>query len=424
MARERWEDIVAYYKTYISIIQPLLYEAKRTILDLEHNQLENTEILLDILEEESKRSVKKVKSLSEFNAFFRNEIFTHIINYINEIKEDPDLSILDVRDFIIDFIDEAIQTFDILLNLAEDDYNHQNDSIMGKLANILIEILFPQGKKVDDIYNQLIENSSEWYEAQRYLIQPATFYREKIGEMEVPGLSPKTYQLINNITSLFNLDPNFMDMEDNPENVIPTIMVSDVFDAYIDQIANSEEEAIKRICQRIELSLNMGIFIGPTEKFIDLMKPHKFLSSQQDSDGKIRWIPQFSNETLILLYLAKASFRRGFLSKELVNWIAMNFAFIIYNSVLHASLSDDNIFYNLFLDMKTEEKILPYLMKLLCFDKYLRLDRTKIRDSPTYRKELFNFLGRKIESIDKLTYYLVNELEKILDLDKKQGNNK
>jgi hypothetical protein len=98
----------------------------------------------------------------------------------------------------------------------------------------------------------------------------------------------------------------------------------------------------------------------------------------------------------------------------------MNFAFIIYNGILHATLKDDNLFYNLFLDMKTEEKILPYLMKLLCFETYLRLDRMKIRDSPGYRKEIFTFLGSKIESVDKLTYYLVDELEKIFEEMKKE----
>jgi hypothetical protein len=77
-------------------------------------------------------------------------------------------------------------------------------------------------------------------------------------------------------------------------------------------------------------------------------------------------------------------------------------------------MADENIFYALFLYLKTEEKILPYLMKLLCFDKYLRMDRMKIRDSPVYRKELFTFLGSKIEAIDKLTFYLVDYLEKKL----------
>ena len=95
----------------------------------------------------------------------------------------------------------------------------------------------------------------------------------------------------------------------------------------------------------------------------------------------------------------------------------MNFAFIIYMAILKSILSEDNIFYNLFLDLKTEEKILPYLMKLLCFPEYIRLDRNKIRDSPVYRKELFTFLGSKIEALDELTAYLSEELEYLLDRD-------
>ena len=96
--------------------------------------------------------------------------------------------------------------------------------------------------------------------------------------------------------------------------------------------------------------------------------------------------------------MANVSFRRGFISREMVNWVAMNFAFIIYNAILHYGMADENIFYGLFLDLKTEEKILPYLMKLLCFEKYLRMDRMKIRDSPSYRKEIFTFLGSQNRS--------------------------
>ena len=52
-----------------------------------------------------------------------------------------------------------------------------------------------------------------------------------------------------------------------------------------------------------------------------------------------------------------------------------------------------DIFLDIFTDLKTEEKILPYLMKLICFENYLRIDRTKIRDSVQYRKEIFNTIG-------------------------------
>jgi hypothetical protein len=411
MAREKWEEIVAYYKTYMAIIEPLLLETRRTVIRFEPEELIDKENLEGILEEEIKRKVSKVKAIAEFNAFFRKEIFKHILNYIDEIKDE--FSAIDIKDNIIDFIDEAIGTLDMLLNLVNDDPNLQENSLLYILCQKIMEIIFPQKQKLNMVYDSLIEKSTEWYEAQRYLLLPTNFYREAIDESSIPGLSPKIYQIVNNITSLFNLEPNYLDMDENPDYVIPAIMVADIFEPYIDKIANAEEEAIKKICNRMELKVIDQIFIGPTEQFITLAKEHKFVSSQEDADGKTRWLPQFSNETLILLYLAKVSFRRGFLSKELINWIAMNFAFIIYNALLHTVLSDDNIFYNLFLDLKTEEKILPYLMKLLCFDKYLRLDRSKIRDSPTYRKEIFTFLGGKISAIDHLTYFLVDEIEKI-----------
>ena len=412
MARERWEEIVAYYKTYISILQPLLKETKRFFLDLTPEELLDFSSLKEKLEKETKRKVHKVKVIAEFNAFFKKGIFNHIFNYIDEIHDEFD--VVDIKDNIIDFLDESIHAFDGLLNLIEEDFSKQRGSPLNFLFDMLNEIFLPYGDNLDSIYDQLLEKSTEWYEAQRHILSTTTFYKEKIGEMTIPGLSPKTYQIINGITSLFNLDPNYLDMDENPNYVVPAIMISDVFEPYIDNIANAEEESIKRICARLELRITDGIFISPTEELLNLAKEHNFFSTQNDSDGKIRWIPQFSNETFVLLYLAKVSMRRGFLSKELINWISMNFAFIIYNTILHANLSDENIFYNLFLDLKTEEKIIPYLMKILCFENYLRLDRTKIRDSPVYRKELFNFLGSKIEIIDKITYLLVENYENLM----------
>jgi len=415
MARERWEEIVAYYNTYSSIIQQLLKETRAIIRDLKDESLLDSASLIAIVEKESKRKVSNVQVIAEFNAYFRNEIFHYIINYIEEVQEEGEnFEPIDIRDYIIDFLTEAINTFDVLLSLAEEDPK-KTGSLLSILTEDLTQKLFPKGKSLQKIYDQLIDESSEWYDAQRYILQPTTFFKEEIGEMTIPGLSPKMYQLINNLTALFNLDPNFVDMDSNPNFVIPTVMISEIFDPFIDNIANAENESIKRISSRLEMQIILGVFIGPTETFLDLALPHKYFSTQQDADGKTRWIPQFSNETLILLYLAKTSFRRGFLSKEMINWIAANFAFIIYNTVLHTVLSDENIFYNLFLDLKMEEKILPYLMKLLCFEQYLRLDRTKIRDSPTYRKEIFTFLGRKIEAIDKLTYNLVDILTNMLD---------
>ena len=67
----------------------------------------------------------------------------------------------------------------------------------------------------------------------------------------------------------------------------------------------------------------------------------------------------------------------------------MNFAFLIYMGILKWKLSDENIFYAIFKDLQTNEKVLPYLMKLICFPNYVGLDKMKIRDSVQYRKEIF-----------------------------------
>lgn len=418
MVREKWEEIVAYYKTYIGVIQPILNETRATILGLEPDLLLIPETISKILEEDNKRSVGKVKAIAEFSAMLRSEVFKQIKQYIEEVKEN--FSPLDIRDYIVDFLDEAIQVFDVLIGIAHDDPKHQENSLLFTLTQILNEILLPAGKDLNEIYDKLLAQAPEWYECQRYILKPTTFYREELTELEIPGLSPKAYQVINTITSLFNLDPNFMDLPNVPNTVIPAIMVSDIFEAYIDNIAQSEENAIKRICERMELQVIDQIFVGPTEYFLELTQPHKFVVSQVDNDKKTRWIPQFSNETLVLLYLAKVSYRRGFLSKELINWVTMNFAFIIYNAVLHTFLADSNIFNGIFLDLKTEEKILPYLMKLLCFDRLLRMDRSQIRDSPSYRKEIFTFLGSKIEAIDKLTYHLTDKIREIMHIDASQ----
>jgi hypothetical protein len=74
--------------------------------------------------------------------------------------------------------------------------------------------------------------------------------------------------------------------------------------------------------------------------------------------------------------------------------------------ILKWKLSDENIFYSIFKDLQTNEKVLPYLMKLICFPNYLGLDKMKIRDSIQYRKEIFNFIGSQIDNLK----ILINEI--------------
>jgi hypothetical protein len=264
-------------------------------------------------------------------------------------------------------------------------------------------------------------NSSQVYECQRHLLQPHTYYRDKLeisDYFEIPGITPKVYQIINNITSLFNLDPNFGVFPEKENHEIPMILKSDVFLPYIDSIANAEEEAIEKINERIGLRIMDDIFLAPSEDLVDLLLENNFLREIKQSDGIIRLYPQFSNESLILYYLALASQRRGFLSKELINWISMNFAFLIYMGILKWKLSDENIFYPIFKDLQTNEKILPYLMKLICFPNYLSLDKMKIRDSPQYRKEIFNFIGSKIDNFKDFIDDIADFCEKF-DIERK-----
>ena len=411
MAREKWSDIVALYKTYLSVIEPNIKETALIIREMDPEDILDHEKMIETLEKETKRKVRKVKVLAEFNAFLKKELFKYILEYADDVKDE--LEPLEIQDYILDYLDEALQVLYVLQDMVPNFQNDGSNGLLDHLVQFLAKILLPSGKSLQDIYDKLLDEP-KWYEIQRYILKTTTHYREKLDGMEIPGISPKLYQIINNMTSIFNLEPNFLDMPGDENTVIPGIMKEDVFESYVKNLANNEEAALKRIIKNMEMQLIHGMFIAPTTRFLKLAEPHNYVSTQQDDDGKVRYLPQFSNETLILLYLAQVSFRRGFLSKELINWISANFAFLIYNSVLYSTLSEDNIFYNLFLDLKTEEKVLPYLMKLICFENHLRLDRNKIRDSPTYRKELFNFLGSKIEALSDLTWVLSDEVKRIL----------
>src|SRR6056297_610536 len=188
MAREKWTDIAALYKTYIGIIEPLLKEARVFILEMPPEDLVDPTTIERILEKETKRKVNKVKVIAEFNAFFRAEIFKHISNYIEEVKDE--FEPIDIRDFILDFLDEAIDAFNIFLDLVVEDTRNHKNSLLYELTLILSDILLPTGDNIQEIYDLLIEQSEDWYEIQRYILKPTTYYREKLGEMTIPGLSP------------------------------------------------------------------------------------------------------------------------------------------------------------------------------------------------------------------------------------------
>jgi hypothetical protein len=405
--REKWTDILPRYLTFISHMRPILRETRRLIIDLDADLLIDTEILDKIRQEEEKRNIRKVRALSEFSAMYRSNVYDIIKEFIVKYREN--IPIIDIKDYILDFLHESVDALNVLRHITNPDELNLENTYLYQLVKFIESKLFARGANLKIIYNKLLKQSVDFYECQRHLLQSHTYYREKLESseyFEIPGISPKVYQIINNITSLYNLDPNFGEFPEKENHEIPMILKNDVFLPYIDSIANPEEEAIEKIAERLGLRLIDEIFLAPQEDFVELLLENNFLRENKQSDGTIRYYPQFSNETLVLYYLAFASQRRGFLSKELINWISMNFAFLIYMGILKWKLSDENIFYAIFKDLQTNEKVLPYLMKLICFPNYVGLDKMKIRDSVQYRKEIFNFIGSQIDNLKDF----INEL--------------
>ncbi len=407
--REKWTDILPRYLTFISHMRPILRETRRILINLDADLLLDIEILDKIQQEEEKRNIRMVRALSEFTALYRSNVYEIMKSFILKYRET--IPIIDIKDYILDFLYESVDALNVLRHITNPDELNLESTYLYQLVKFIEEKIFPKGVNLKIIYNKLIEHSPDFYECQRHILQTHTYYREKLESpdfFEIPGLTPKVYQIINNITSIYNLDPNFGNFPEKNNYEIPLILKNDIFLPYIDSIANAEEEAIENIAERVGLRLIDGIFLGPSEDFVEILMENNFLRETEQSDKVIRFYPQFSNETLILYYLAFASQRRGFLSKELVNWISMNFAFLIYMGILKWKLSDENIFYPIFKDLQTNEKVLPYLMKLICFPNYVGLDKMKIRDSVQYRKEIFNFIGSQIDNLK----YFINEIGK------------
>jgi hypothetical protein len=419
--REKWTDIFPRYLTFLTHMRPILRETRRIIIDLDADLLLDTEILDKIREEEEKRNIRKVRALSEFSAMYRSNIYEIIKDFL--VKYRDRIPILDIKDYIIEFLYESVGALNVLQHITNPDEQNLENTYLYVLVKFIEEKLLPRGRNLQIIYNKLLEASHDLYDCQRHILQPHTYYREKLEDsdfFEIPGISPKVYQLINNITSLYNLDPNFGEFPERENQELPMILKADIFNPYIDSTANAEEEAIDKISERIGLRIMDEIFLAPRENLIEIMLENNFIRSTIQSDGKIRLLPQLSNETLYLYYLAFASQRRGFLSKELINWVSMNFAFLIYMGILKWKLSDQNIFYPIFKDLQTNEKILPYLMKLICFPNYLGLDKMKIRDSPQYRKEIFNFIGSQIDNLKDF----INEIAIFCEKFDKERKNK
>jgi len=280
-------------------MQPVLAQTRKFLLDLKPEDIVNKEILEAFVQEEEKRSVHKVKAISEFTAMYRREIVSMILSYVEESKEAFDPK--DIKDFSLDFFDDCIEALKIMEAITNPDQTNVTKTVLYQLVNFISEVILPQGKSIKEIFDKLVEQSKEYYEVQRHILKPTTAFREELEQNEIPGINTNTYRIINEITSLFNLDPNFIEDPDNKERDIPVIMKDSVFEPFIDSIANSEEEAINKILNRMELRLIDGIFIGPNSRFIELTESHNYIVSKKIESNRIKILPQFSNETLIIL---------------------------------------------------------------------------------------------------------------------------
>ncbi|GAG75761.1 unnamed protein product, partial [marine sediment metagenome] len=128
------------------------------------------------------------------------------------------------------------------------------------------EIVFPRGFNLQTIYKKLLDKSKDYYECQRHILLTHMFYRDKLKNPDyfiIPSISPKVYQIINNITSLYNLDPNYGDFPEKTNYEIPMLLINEVFEPYIDSIANAEVEAVRNIAERIGLRIIDEIFLAP-----------------------------------------------------------------------------------------------------------------------------------------------------------------
>lgn len=228
--REKWTDILPRYLTFISHMRPILRETRRIIKKLDPDLLLDIEILDKIRQEEEKRNIRTVRALAEFSAMYRSNVYEIMKDFI--LKYHDKIPIIDIKDYIMDFLHESINALDILQKITNPDMKYFENTFLYKLVKLIEDKLFPRSNNMKNIYEKLLVHVPQFYECQRHLLQPHTYYREKIESddlFEIPGISPKIYQIINNITSLYNLDPNYGVFPEKENHEIPMILSNEIF---------------------------------------------------------------------------------------------------------------------------------------------------------------------------------------------------
>ena len=113
MVRESWMEIYPYYQNYIQNMRPLFEQSIRFMNDIDPDDLNDKTIITEYLTKEEKRSVGKVKAISEFSAMYRRDIFTRIWDCVEDLRDTTDLE--EIRDIIIDDFEDSIEFLNFLV---------------------------------------------------------------------------------------------------------------------------------------------------------------------------------------------------------------------------------------------------------------------------------------------------------------------
>ena len=151
--REKWTDILPRYLTFISHMRPILRETRRIIIDLDPDLLLDTEILDKIRQEEEKRNIRKVRALSEFSAMYRSNVYDIIKDFIIKYREK--IPIIDIKDYIIEFLHESVEALNVLRHITNPDEFNIENTYLYQLVKFIEEKIFPRGTNLKIIYEEL-----------------------------------------------------------------------------------------------------------------------------------------------------------------------------------------------------------------------------------------------------------------------------
>ena len=399
--RTTWADIVAYYRSSFEIMKPVVEEVLHFFRDvLGSDYIFDQNVIKTHLREENEDSFKSKAKESEFARYYRNRLYNEIILYtIQSEGEDP----VEIHLNIITFLEELHGVFRDLIRLASDKPNEAE--ILLSILEFVEDRIFPDLKNFEKVFAQL-KKYSHFYEIQRYLLCSREELTLKARSSEIPALSPHFIDIVKMITTKFNSE--YLSFP-NEETEIPVLEKKTLLDVFVSNIGSTEKTVFEDLLHLFGMEIESEELVKFAADKIKILKQHGYLADVLTESGP-RIEPRLSNETLFWIFLSNASIKRVHLSRKLINWISGVFGVIIYESVLRKNMQEQNFFIRIFTDPYIEEKIIPYLMKLICFEPMLSIDYMQIDDSSVQRKKILELLGDKIETMD----ILINEAEEHL----------